>query len=148
MSQERKTTNHSDLSRRDFHKLTVAAFGGALGGSLVMRSVLAAGHSLLLKEPHTCCGLNTCKGKGAGANDCAGMGNCATAEKHGCNGQNKCKGQGGCGEKPGENTCNGQGKCAVPLSKDAWKKARTNFEAAMKEAGKKVGPAPAGCPKG
>jgi hypothetical protein len=146
---EGKTKDRSDLTRRDFHKLSIAAFAGVTGGSLVVREVMAAGHSLLLKEPHVCCGLNTCKSHGAGGdNDCAGMGNCATAEKHGCDGQNKCKGQGGCGEKPGENGCNGQGKCAVPLSQKAWKNARANFEAAMNEAGRKFGAAPEGCPKG
>jgi hypothetical protein len=31
------------------------------------------------------------------------------------------------------------------LSKKTWKKARANFEAAMKKAGRSVGPAPEGC---
>ena len=148
MSQkEGKTINRSDLSRRDFHKLTVAAFGGILGGSLVMRNASAGEESLLLKEPHVCCGLNTCKGQGAGGeNACGGAGNCATAEHHSCNGQNVCKGQGGCGSNPGENGCKGQGKCAVPL-KHTWKEARANFEAAMKKAGRDVGPAPENCGK-
>ncbi len=137
-----------DFSRRDFHKLTVAAFGGIVGGLSLGRTGKAfggAGESLLLKEPHVCCGLNTCKGHGAGGNnDCAGMGGCATAESHACKGQGSCHGQGGCGEKPGENACNGQGSCAVPLKAEhgAPKRARANFEAAMKEAGRKFGPAP------
>jgi hypothetical protein len=63
--------------------------------------------------------------------------------KHDCKGQNTCKGQGGCGETPGENACKGQGSCAVPLKDKTWAKARANFEAAMKKAGKEVGPAPA-----
>ena len=102
----------------------------------------------LLEEPHVCRGLNTCKeksgcGKTKGKNECAGQGGCATAEKHDCKGQNVCKGQGGCGEHPGENTCKAKGACEVPLSDKTWKKARANFEAAMKKAGKKFGPAPA-----
>jgi hypothetical protein len=87
--------------------------------------------------------LNTCKGKGkGGGNDCAGQGKCATAEAHSCHGKNACKGQGGCGEHPAQNACKGQGDCAVPLKEGAWKKARSNFEAVMKKAGKKVGAAP------
>jgi hypothetical protein len=70
------------------------------------------------------------------------MGHCATAEKHVCGGENACKGQGGCGAMPGENACKGEGKCAVPLSDKAWKTARARFEARMKKAGKKFGPAP------
>ena len=34
------------------------------------------------------------------------------------------------------------GGCEVPLKKEAWAKARTNFEAAMKKAGKTFGDAP------
>ncbi len=104
--------------------------------------------SLLLKEPHVCCGLNTCNGHGAGGNnDCAGMGSCSTADNHACNGLSACTGQGGCGENPGENACKGQGNCAVPLKQETWEKARANFEAAMKKAGKAFSPAPEGCPK-
>jgi hypothetical protein len=143
-----------DLSRRDFHRLTLAAFGGVLAGALGTAGRLAAddakkeGESQLLKEPHTCCGLNTCKGHGkGGSNECAGQGSCHTAEAHGCQGGNKCAGQGGCGETAGQNACKGQGACAVPLTADTWKKTRANFEAAMTKAGKKFGPAPANCGK-
>jgi hypothetical protein len=98
----------------------------------------------LLQEPHVCRGLNTCKGKGKnGKNACAGRGECATANKHGCHGANECLGQGGCGAHPGENACKGRGACAVPLKEKTWKKARARFEELMKQAGKKVGPAPA-----
>ncbi|MGH9339777.1 MAG: twin-arginine translocation signal domain-containing protein [Acidobacteriota bacterium] len=143
-----ETKNHNELTRRDFHKLTVAAFGGVLGGSLLAgRAMALQEENPMLKEPHVCCGLNTCKGKGAGSsNDCAGMGNCATAERHSCQGQGACAGQGGCGETAGANACKGQGECAVPLKASTWKKARARFEAAMKEAGQKFGPAPEGCP--
>ncbi|HEX3999560.1 MAG TPA: hypothetical protein VHX65_13490 [Pirellulales bacterium] len=141
--------NESNMNRRDFQKLTAAAFGGVVAGSVLGRSVLAAGDEAksLLEEPHVCRGLNTCKGKGGGAekgkNACAGQGDCATVAKHDCKGENACKGQGGCGANPGENSCKGKGSCGVPMTGKMWDKARANFEAAMKKAGKKVGPAPA-----
>jgi len=104
--------------------------------------------SLLLAEPHTCCGLNTCKGKAKdGNNACLGQGTCATAKGHVCQAQNECKGQGGCGEYPGQNKCKGKGACAVPLKKDQWDKARKRFEELMKLAGKAVGRPPPNCPK-
>ncbi len=142
--------DESKMSRRDFQRLTAAAFGGVVGGSVLLRRGFAADDAAksLLDEPHVCRGLNTCKGKGGcgatkGKNGCAGQGGCATAMKHTCKGDNACKGQGGCGENPGENSCKSKGSCAVPLSDKAWGKARANFEAAMKKAGKTVGPAPA-----
>ncbi len=140
------------LNRRDFQRLSAAALGGVVGGSFMLRAAIGADDTgkSLLDEPHVCRGLNTCKAKGGcgatkGKNECAGQGGCATAMKHDCKGDNTCKGQGGCGEHTGENTCKGKGGCAVPLSEKTWDKARANFEAAMKKAGKKVGPAP---PKG
>jgi len=39
------------------------------------------------------------------------------------------------------------GSCSVPLEAKTWKKARANYEAAMKKAGKKFGAAPADCGK-
>jgi len=142
----------AELSRRNFHKLTVAAFGGLAAGTMIggiSRSALAddgeeAAGSLLLTGKNVCRGLNhKCANHKGGDNKCAGQGQCATAAAHACRGQNECKGEGGCGEKPGENACKGKGKCAVPLSDKAWKTARANFEEAMKAAGKKFGPAPA-----
>src|SRR5216684_4546777 len=135
------------LSRRDFGKLTAAAFGGVLlGSTLIGRAAdKTAEHdpTLLLQDKHVCRGLNTCKTKGKGAdNSCAGMGNCAIAETHSCKGDNSCKGQGGCGEYPGQNSCKGLGGCDVPLKEKTWKKARKAFEAQMKKAGKTVGEAP------
>lgn len=145
--------SRSDMNRRDFTKLAAAALGGVAAGSTVVGRVLAEEDddkpkkNPLLEEPHVCRGLNTCKEKGGcgatkGKNACAGQGNCATVEKHVCRGENACKGQGGCGEHPGENACKTKGSCEVPLKDKAWKAARKNFEAAMKKAGKKVGPAP------
>ena len=138
--------NDSQMNRRDFQRLTAAAFGGVIAGGSMLRSALADdAPKSLLEEPHVCRGLNTCKGKGAGAkNDCAGQGDCASVAKHDCKGQNDCKGQGGCGAKPGENACKGQGGCGVPMTGKMWSTARKNYEAAMKKAGKKFGKAPAG----
>lgn len=152
-----------DLTRRDFNRLTAAAFGGVMAGTLAGCSgdsdpppaadptpgaetdgaAPAEEGSLLLGEKHVCRGLNSCKGQGAGGdNDCAGMGACATVAAHECATTNECKGQGGCGEKPGENACKGKGSCGVPLMDKAWTKARANFEAALKEQGKEAGAAP------
>lgn len=140
----------SNLSRRDFSKLTAAAFGGVLLGSTLAASAAddkpgKGKHDpeLLLQEKHVCRGLNTCKGKGKGKdNSCAGMGNCALVETHSCNGENACKGQGGCGEYAGQNSCKGQGSCEVPLKEKTWKAARKAFEAQMKKSGKTFGAAP------
>ena len=132
------------LNRRDFNKLTMAALGGAVAGVSMTGVALGADANPLTEGKNVCRGLNNaCGGHKGGDNTCAGMGACATANTHTCHGANDCKGQGGCGSNPGENACKGKGKCAVPLSDGAWKKARANFEAAMKAAGKKFGPAPA-----
>ncbi len=158
---------HTDLNRRDFSRLTMAAFGGALAGTAigcgkseppapapapelgesapVDDMTAAVDENPLMAEPHVCRGLNACKNLGASKeNSCAGQGACATAEKHECAKKNACKGQGGCGDTPGQNACKTMGACAVPLSEDAWKTARAAFEAAMTKSGKEVGAAPAG----
>ncbi len=157
--------------RRDFHKLTMAAFGGLLAGSAIGcgddkkgktgggktgaqgsdtqgpdgtgKTKLTEAQEVMLKEPHVCRGLTACKVTGAGKeNACAGQGTCATAAAHDCSGMNECKGQGGCGETAGRNACKGQGECAVPLSDKTWQKARPAFEQAMKAGGKTFGGAP------
>ena len=140
---------HSELSRRNFNKLTLAALGGLAAGAATAGLPGAAvaeekeGPNPLLEGKNVCRGLNPkCAGHKGGDNKCAGQGACATAKSHTCAGANDCKGEGGCGTNPGENACKGKGKCAVPLSDKAWKAARKNFEAAMKKAGKKFGPAP------
>jgi len=133
------------LSRREFGRLTAAAFGGVLLGSTLVGRAGDPGEKPAsgAEDKHVCRGLNTCKGKGKGGkNSCAGAGNCATAEAHSCKGENACKGLGGCGEHPAENSCKGKGGCEVPLKEKAWKKARKAFEAQMKKAGKSVGEAP------
>ena len=138
-----------ELHRRDFTRLTMAAFGGLVAGTGVAFAQdkddkKTGKKNPLLYEPHICRGLNTCKGKAKGKeNSCAGQGACATVEAHSCKGENECRGQGGCGAKPGENACKGMGGCEVPIGKDeTWKKARKRFEEVMAADGKKVGPAP------
>ena len=135
---------NDDVSRRDFGKLALAAFGGVVAGSVLSGGLLSAGEKAAAAsaDAHACCGLNACKGEGKGAsNACAGQGSCSTTEAHGCAGSNACKGQGG----TADNSCKGKGSCAVPIKGDAWKKARSNWEAAMTKAGKKFGAAPAAC---
>ena len=144
-----------DLNRRGFTKLAAAAIGGLVAGLSTGSSSVAHAAAdkpkpkdpkkpLLRQEPHICRGLNpTCKGEVAGKkNDCAGQAHGPTVKEHKCKGMNDCAGESGCGERPGENKCKGMGECAVPLSDKAWAKARKNFEAAMKKAGKKFGDAP------
>lgn len=144
--------SENGLQRRDFHKLALASMGGivAAGDTAAAQDAkkdakpkVSVDPALLLQEPHTCRGINTCKTKGRGAkNACAGQGACATVKAHACQGMNDCKGQGGCGGYPGQNACKGKGHCAVPLSKATWAIARKQFEHLMKDAGKKVGNAP------
>jgi len=142
--------SNSNVSRRGFHQLALAAAGGLVAGAganagsvyAADGAKLSVDPSLLLSGPNTCKGLNTCKDKGKGDHSCAGQSSCAEVAKHDCGGENDCKGKGGCGGYPGQNTCKGKGHCAVPLSKNTWKLARTQFEQLMKDAGKKVGSAP------
>lgn len=148
-----------DLNRRDFTRLSMAAFSGMLAGVTAgcggadqpaqqaqqpeapsETTVAEAGPK---KEIHACRGLNSCKGLGAGGdNACAGQGTCATAKLHDCAGLNECKGQGGCGANPGYNECKGMGGCMIPIHEGAWEMARKTFEEKMKAAGKEFGSAP------
>ena len=159
--------NDQELNRRDFHRLTMAAFGGVVAGTVAgcgddkpaaPATKPAAGTAPdanakpkgtevadVSGEPHACRGLNSCKNQGAsGKNDCAGQGECATKSwEHSCHGDNACKGQGGCGDNPTQNECKGKGACHVPLMDSVWDKARKHFEDTMKDKGKEVGAAPA-----
>ncbi|MBI3863558.1 MAG: hypothetical protein HY290_16835 [Planctomycetia bacterium] len=158
-----------DINRRDFHRLTMAALGGALTGTVVgcgddkpaapaksgagtpsqpatdaksaSRADTEVAQADVKGEPHACSGLNACKNQGAsGKNDCAGQGDCATKSwHHTCGGHNACKGQGGCGETATINDCKGTGGCHIPLMGSAWKSARKHFEERMKEAEKEFG---------
>jgi hypothetical protein len=153
-----------EQSRRDFNRLTLSAIGGLIAGlGQLEEKVLAddkkKGTTAKKKQPpqpakeiHVCRGLNSCKGQGIDwdfdgdgkleTNACAGSGACATAKHVSCNNENDCKGQGGCGNTAGDNACKGQGKCHVPLTTDAWKKARARFEARMKKENKLFSDAP------
>jgi hypothetical protein len=154
----------NDLNRRDFTRLTLAAFGGTLTGAMVgcdagppapapapgtapgtgLPSALPEGaENFLVGADHVCRGLNTCKDKDKdGENACAGQGDCATISGS-CGGTNACKGQGGCGATAGINECKEKGGCQVPLMDEAWTKARAVFEARMTAEGKAYGTAPA-----
>ena len=187
-----------DLNRRDFARLTAAAFGGMIAGTTVgcgdaekkekespagktskesapppassdspkkarppgyvnpkrngddhkgaeelQKSIKAGeGDYVMLSGKNVCRGLNVCKQHKGGDNSCAGRGDCAVAKAHSCHAENECKGQGGCGKTPGINACKGKGECAVPLSDDAWKKARAKFEQVTASAGRPIGDAP------
>ena len=156
----------SEIGRREFHQLTLAAFGGVIAGVTVgcnqdaptpTKNVAIPGKqpslevtltaeaaALITDDVNTCRGLNSCKGKGRDKeNECAGRGTCASIADASCGGHNDCKGQGGCGTNPGMNSCKGQGGCHIPLMDSAWQTARTAFETAMKQAGKEFGTAPA-----
>ncbi len=165
--------NHPDFNRRDFNKLTMAAFGGMVAGSMAGCSPVPPGtpkpgatadntqsktsptakdekvaENDWLGKIHVCRGLNACKDQGkSGKNDCAGQGTCATAKSHSCHGGNDCRFQGGCGETAGRNACKDMSECSVPLMEDTWTKVRPIFEEAMKKAGKPVGAAPAAEPE-
>lgn len=156
------------MDRREFHMLTLAALTGAIAGVSVgcndagkspvkptgavetptaatagTFTLSAEAEALIMDEPHTCRGLNSCKGLGRDKeNACAGQGTCASIADATCGGHNDCKGQGGCGENPGMNSCKGQGGCHVPLMAGAWQTARTAFETAMKKNEKTFGDAP------
>jgi len=151
----------SNLSRRDFHKLTSAALSGMVAGSITGCSSgknapnAGAGSDkgtpkdsgqevAVATEVHACRGLNECKGQGAdGKNTCAGQGTCHTAKAHDCAMMNDCKHQGGCGTAPGYNDCKGMGGCAIPTQGGMWEKARARLEEDMKAKGTPVGAAPA-----
>ncbi len=149
-----------DLSRRDFNRLTAAAFGGIVAGSIAgcakeepkpAASTPAAGTPATSAagdppavtaavEKHACRGLNSCK---TDKNACAGQSACATVS-HECATMNDCKYQGGCGENPGSNECKGMGDCHVPMKPEhgAWEKARMAFEERMKAQKKEFGKPP------
>ena len=158
--------NPARLDRREFHQLTLAALGGAVagaslgcnsggssgtatpkaatGGAKPAVQLSEAAETLIMDEPHTCRGLNSCKGNGRDKeNACAGQGTCASIADATCGGNNDCKGQGGCGANPGMNDCKGHGGCHIPLMDSAWETARAAFETAMTKNGKTFGAAPA-----
>jgi hypothetical protein len=154
-----------NLNRRDFHKFTMAAFGGMVAGTTIgcgedkkenttkeTPKKDGGEKDVALNDwtgkDHVCRGLNACKNQGdteIGENACRGRGNCATAKAHDCGTKNDCKYQGGCNGTAGQNSCKTEGGCHVPLNDDKWDAVREVFAAAMKKAGKDFGDAP---PKG
>jgi hypothetical protein len=99
----------SDLNRRDFHRLSMAAMGGLMTGAAA-----GCGEQPAAKAP---AGSKT-KDEGAKAPEAAkseseSVGTAvAMSEKHTCRGLNTCKGLGG-GDTAGKNACAGQGECAT-----------------------------------
>lgn len=103
---------NSELNRRDFHRLSMAAFGGALAGSVVGCAPAAAPPAgAPAAKPAATGGEGSAPSAEAGA-DTAALENSVAAvgvEKHLCRGLNACKNQG----ESGENACAGQGTCAT-----------------------------------
>jgi hypothetical protein len=103
---------NSELNRRDFHLLTMAAFGGALAGTAPGCSPAAAPPAAGPAAKSTPSN-GTDAGQPADAGgDTAALENSVAAvgvEKHLCRGLNACKNQG----RSGENECAGQGACAT-----------------------------------
>ncbi|MFN0050977.1 MAG: hypothetical protein ACKV0T_02225 [Planctomycetales bacterium] len=103
--------NDSELNRRDFTRLSMAAFGGALAGA-----VAGCGPET---PPPTKSTPGGAGGTGAGGASASGTDSAADPpgleiaavgiEKHVCRGLNACKNQGA----SGENDCAGQGTCAT-----------------------------------
>lgn len=102
---------NSELNRRDFHRLTMAAFGGALAGSVAGCGSDAPPAPTSGPAPTATSGADSTT-PAAGGGDMAALENSVAAvgvEKHLCRGLNACKNQGG----SGENECAGQGTCAT-----------------------------------
>lgn len=101
----------SELNRRDFHRLTMAAFGGALAGSVVgcgettppAAPSKPAGSESAATPPTDSADAGTSEGVLAASVAAVGI------EKHLCRGLNACKNKGA----KGENDCAGQGDCAT-----------------------------------
>lgn len=106
----------SDLSRRDFNQLTMAAFGGVVAGSVVGCSDGGgeAGSETASADTGGTEGGDTTETDGGGITEAGGEGegeavSLLMGEKHVCRGLNMCKGHGA----GGENACAGQGACAT-----------------------------------
>src|SRR5579859_6749219 len=63
----RTVAGGNELSRRDFARLTLAAFAGFSAGASAEADYDRAkrNENPLLSDPHVCRGLNTCRGKGS-----------------------------------------------------------------------------------
>ncbi|MSR57257.1 MAG: hypothetical protein EXS05_06265 [Planctomycetaceae bacterium] len=105
--------NQSELNRRDFTRLAMAAFGGTLAATVA--GCAKAPPAVPPKAPpagRTAAGTTGTAGAADGAPDDATLAESIAAvgiEKHVCRGLNACKNAGG----SGENDCAGQGTCAT-----------------------------------
>ena len=138
--------SENPLDRRQFNRLTAAAFSGMVAGSMSGCGGGSPPANVVVVNPdlHLCRGLNDCQGKGAdGKNTCRGQGTCANVVAHECGGHNDCKNLGGCGADAGRNACKGKGGCSVPLMDSAWKSIRDRLESQWKAKPAEFGVAPA-----
>ena len=136
----------TELNRRDFNKLTAAAFGGIVVGTVVGcggnggddgtgggdgdagtdgtdtgdgtdgAASDTGPRGAEIAANNACSGLNQCMNYGKGEHACAGQGSCSTVEAHSCHGQNTCKYLGGCDGTAGTNECAEMGGCGVPMN--------------------------------
>lgn len=99
----------SDLTRRDFNRLTMAAFGGVVAGTTIG---CGGGDDQQQTDANEQAGGDAGKGADAGGEgegeEVAAADNLMMQEPHVCRGLNTCKGKGA----TGENACAGQGACA------------------------------------
>jgi hypothetical protein len=100
----------TEFNRRDFSKLTVAAFTGMLAGTMAGCSSEKPqpGPTADLGQPESAADPEKAAAEKADGTAVA----VAAAEVHLCKGLNTCKGLGG-GATKGENACAGQGACAT-----------------------------------
>lgn len=101
--------SRSDLNRRDFHKLSMAAFGGLVTGTLAGCGREQAPAPAPADGPTGTSGVSSGEGTAAGAGDLTEAQVILTTEPHVCRGLNTCMNKG----KSGENACAGQGTCAT-----------------------------------
>jgi hypothetical protein len=108
---------NNELNRRDFTRLSAAAFGGLMAGSMAgckseppPPTPAPSGTTPSGTTPDAGTG-DGAEGETASSTTPAGGegGNFLLAEKHACRGLNMCKGQGA----GGDNACAGQGECAT-----------------------------------
>jgi hypothetical protein len=117
----------TDLSRRDFNRLTAAAFGGVVAGTFA--GCANEGSDPAPADPAPVPGTEpeatepaeggTTAAEGEGGEPAAGeeTASLLMGEKHVCRGLNKCKGAGG----GGENACAGTGACATLAAHECGK---------------------------
>ena len=107
----------TDLTRRDFNRLSMAAFGGVVAGTFAgcanegTDDAAPSAPDPVLGDPADAGSGTTDAGDGGDGGDGAGdeTASLLLGEKHVCRGLNMCKGAGA----GGENACAGQGACAT-----------------------------------